>query len=206
MADIYYRSGQYEKGLEMINPSLQLNTYDPESNFIAGNLYRALGNHINAKESYGWAARSMGHRSAAFLEMAEIYLYEKQYDLAIEYAQKSLQFNQLNMSARQVLTMAYRMKDDPVKARHEIASLLSIDPLHHIANLESYFLNPTDRNWNHYLSLISNEYQNQTHLENVISYYNRGFNNDVKNLFVRRLKEVICRKPLWASSFFSGWN
>ena len=195
MADLYYRSGQYEKGLEMINPSLQLNTYDPESNFIAGNLYRALGNHINAKESYGWSARSMSHRSAAFLEMAEIYLYEKQYDLAIEYAQKSLQFNQLNMSARQVLTMAYRMKDDPVKARREIASLLSIDPLHHIANLESYFLNPTDRNWNHYLSLINNEYQGQTHLENVISYYNRGFNNDAKNLFVR-LNNSITLDPI----------
>ena len=137
----------------------------------------------------------MSHRSAAFLEMAEIYLYEKQYDLAIEYAQKSLQFNQLNMSARQVLTMAYRMKDDPVKARREIASLLSIDPLHHIANLESYFLNPTDRNWNHYLSLINNEYQGQTHLENVISYYNRGFNNDAKNLFVR-LNNSITLDPI----------
>ena len=34
MADLYYRSGQYEKGLEMINPSLQLNTYDPESNLL----------------------------------------------------------------------------------------------------------------------------------------------------------------------------
>jgi hypothetical protein len=117
--------------------------------------------------------------------MAEIYLLEKQFDLAIEYAQKSLQFNQINMNSRQVLAMAYRMTDDAVNARREIASLLSIDPLHHFANLESYFLNPTDRNWNYYSSLINNEYQGQTHLENAIAYYNRGSNNDAKNLLKR---------------------
>ena len=187
MADLYYRSGQYEKGIEMISRNLQLNTYDAESNFIAGSLYRALGNHINAKESFGWAARSMSYRSAAFLEMAEIYLLEKKFDLAIEYAKKSLKFNQVNMNARQVLVTAYRMIDDVINARREIISLLSIDPLHHFANLELYFLNPTDRNWNHYISLVNNEYEHQTHLEHAILYYNRGSNIDAENL-LQRLK------------------
>ena len=33
--------------------------------------------NLNAKESFGWAARSMKYRSAAFLEMSEIYLVKK---------------------------------------------------------------------------------------------------------------------------------
>ena len=195
MAELYYRSGQYQKGIEAINPNLQLNTYDPESNFIAGNLYRALGNYLNAKESFGWSARSMSYRSAAYLEMAEIYLYEKKFDLAIEYAQKSLMFNQDNMNARQVMVMAYRLSNDYVQAQKEIASLLLIDPLHHFANLELYFLKPTDRNWNRYASLIQNEFENQTHLEHAISYFNRGSNTDAEKL-LQRLNSSVGLDPI----------
>ena len=93
MADLYYRNGQYADGINSIRKNLQMNAYDAESNFLAGNLYRALNQITNAKEAYGWAARSMEYRSSAFAQIAEIYLIEKTWKLAIEYANKSLDFN-----------------------------------------------------------------------------------------------------------------
>ena len=85
MADLYYRNGQYADGINSIRKNLQMNAYDAESNFLAGNLYRALNQITNAKEAYGWAARSMEYRSSAFAQIAEIYLIEKKWKLAIEY-------------------------------------------------------------------------------------------------------------------------
>ena len=49
MADLYFRSGRYEKGIQLIKKNLQMNTYDPKANFIAGNLYRALGKNTKAR-------------------------------------------------------------------------------------------------------------------------------------------------------------
>ena len=51
LSDLMFRSSQYDKGLRLIEPVLQLNTYDPNANFIAGNHYRALNMNLNAKES-----------------------------------------------------------------------------------------------------------------------------------------------------------
>ena len=38
MVDLYFRSGEYNDGLNSITKVLQLNTYDAEVNFMAGNL------------------------------------------------------------------------------------------------------------------------------------------------------------------------
>ena len=35
LSDLMFRSSQYDKGLGLIEPVLQLNTYDPNANFIA---------------------------------------------------------------------------------------------------------------------------------------------------------------------------
>ena len=50
------RSARYEEGLAHARRALQLDTYDPEANFLAGNLYRALGRRADALDSFGWAA------------------------------------------------------------------------------------------------------------------------------------------------------
>ena len=99
MADLYYRSGKYIDGIKSIRKNLQMNAYDAESNFLAGNLYRALGQYTNAREAFGWAARSMEFRSGAFAQIAEIYLIENKWDMTIEYANKSIDFNRYNINA-----------------------------------------------------------------------------------------------------------
>ena len=177
-----FRSSQHKKGLELIEANLQLNTYNPDANFIAGNHYRALKMNLDAKESFGWAARSMKYRSAAYLEMSEIYLLEENTAMATEYAQKALSFNERNYKAREVLAIAHRLSGKDGKFRKEISILLEQDPLHHFAHLEKAMLSQSNKDWDRYFSLIRNEYANQIHLENAISYYNRGLNDSAISL------------------------
>ena len=182
LSDLMFRSSQHKKGLELIEANLQLNTYNPDANFIAGNHYRALKMNLDAKESFGWAARSMKYRSAAYLEMSEIYLLEENTAMAIEYAQKALSFNERNYKAREVLAIAHRLSGKDGKFRKEISILLEQDPLHHFAHLEKAMLSQSNKDWDRYFSLIRNEYANQIHLENAISYYNRGLNDSAISL------------------------
>ncbi|GIT57514.1 MAG: hypothetical protein Ct9H300mP18_09430 [Candidatus Neomarinimicrobiota bacterium] len=154
MADLYYRNGRYTDGVNSIRKNLQMNAYDAESNFLAGNLYRALNQTTNAKEAYGWAARSMQYRSSAFAQIAEIYLIEKKWKMAIEYGNKSLNFNRHNFNAHQVLIIANRKAGQVTESKKYIKRLLNIDPLNHFANLESYYLNPINKYWDEYLSLF----------------------------------------------------
>ncbi len=174
MADLYFRSGEYAKGLSAIHIVLQLNGYDEAANFMAGNLYRAMGDYTNAREAFGWAARSMEFRSASFTQMAELSLIQSQFELAKEYAHKALDFNRYNINALQTLAIAERMSGNNQEAKKHLRQLIEIDPLHHFANLEVYFLNPSKKNWGYFTKLIHNEYPDQTHLELAIAYHNRG--------------------------------
>jgi len=206
MADLYYRNGQYADGINSIRKNLQMNAYDAESNFLAGNLYRALNQITNAKEAYGWAARSMEYRSSAFAQIAEIYLIEKKWKLAIEYANKSLDFNRYNFNSHHVLIIANRKSDQLTESKKHIKRLLDLDPLNHFANLESYFLNPINKYWNDYVSLIKNEYPDQTHLELAISYYNRGLIQDALDLLINLSENNNPMIQLWTSYLTNNFS
>ena len=182
MADLDYRSGKYAEGLSSINKCLQLNAYHAECNYMAGNLYRAMDELADAKEAFGWAARSIAFRSAAYTQMAEISLIERQYSLAVEYANQALDFNRYNISAYQVKAIAYRRLGNKKGISETLNQLLEIDPLHHFANLERYFLNPSGNSWDRYSNFIQNEYPDQIHLELAISYHNRGLNEEAITL------------------------
>ncbi len=72
MAELDLRSARYEEGLEHAKRALQLDTYDARANFLAGNLYLALGRAADARDSFGWSARSMEFRAASYVRLAEL--------------------------------------------------------------------------------------------------------------------------------------
>jgi len=76
MADLSYRRGLFAEGLEYVNRALQLDAYDARANFLAGILYRALCRPADARDAFGWAARSTGFRSAAYVQLAELKVIE----------------------------------------------------------------------------------------------------------------------------------
>ncbi len=97
---------------------------------------------VDAKETFGWAARSMKYRSSAYCQLAEIYLMEGNFERAEDYARRSLEYDARNVKTHQILSTLYRRMGQPAKAREMLAKILDIDPLSHFARFETYLLQP----------------------------------------------------------------
>jgi len=179
LTEIHYRSMQYDSALYYANQALQMDTYHPAANYFAGITYKALGNMVDAMESLGWAARSMEYRSAAYSLMAGIQLQLDNKPLTTHYANLSLDFNQHNFNALEVLTILYRKSGETNLADKYIETISKLDPLNHFADFERALLHPSDENNQKLNSTITNELPYQTYLELAMIYYNLGLKEDV---------------------------
>jgi tetratricopeptide (TPR) repeat protein len=186
LADVEFRRGRYEGGLIHVRRALQLDAYDAEANFLAGNLYRALGNPTEAREAFGWALRSMEFRSAAYLQLAEIGLAAGDLAEAHRYAGLAIDYDRYSLAARQVLAIASRRVGDTIQAKRVHQQLLDIDPLHHFVAAEAY-LQINDRSGNFlaaetaakvFVDGLQGEYPDQVLLELAIDYLRRGSRSD----------------------------
>ena len=86
MADLEYRRGRNVEGLVFARRALQLDAYDAKANFVAGNLYMAANDDLNARETFGWAARSTTYRSIAYQQLATLELRRGNDEEAFRYA------------------------------------------------------------------------------------------------------------------------
>ena len=142
VAELYVKRAEYDKALDYARRALAINTYDAPANFIYGVINRELGRTADAKDGFGWAARSLEFRSAANEQLAELSLLEKDLDRAALYAGRSLDYNQLNLNARQVMAVIPRLRQDQAAAAKELEGILAIDPLSHFARFERALLDP----------------------------------------------------------------
>jgi len=181
-AELYCRRGEYETALSFAHKALENVMYDPQANYIYGVISRNLGNMVDAKETLGWAARSMNYRSSAYCQMAEIYLQEQEYDLAREYGRRALDFNKYNINAYQVLAIIYRKLKRPKQARRVLEQLVEIDPLNHLARFELYQLETTAEKLNNFRSMIRNELPHENYLEMGAYYVRLGLDSEAVQL------------------------
>jgi len=176
-AELLFRFGRYEEALERIAQPLAVDYFDPQSNFVAGGIYRAMAQPIDALEAYGWASRSMEFRSSAYTAMAEIHLAEKNLEQAASYAIKALDFNVHNIMAYQVLAVKHRLTGEKQQAAAVLQRLWNIDPLNHFIRFEKYLNDPKPQILEEFHALINNEFPYQTHLElasNYLKYKQKG--------------------------------
>jgi predicted Zn-dependent protease len=178
LADLEYRRARYAEGLAHANRALSLDTYDPAANFLAANLYRALGRGNDARDAYGWAARATGYRSAAHTELADLALRRGDFADASRNARLALDFNRANLSAWEILALAGRKTADSALVNSATAELLSLDPLHHTVAAERYLAEPSPANLDALTSSLRSEYPDQSILELAIGYVNRGQEGD----------------------------
>ncbi|MBX2871047.1 MAG: DUF5107 domain-containing protein [Saprospiraceae bacterium] len=191
MAELYYRNGQYQQAITYAHQALQWDTYHPGANFVAGLIYQAQGDLLNARESLGWAARSMSHRSAAYAEMAGVYLQEEDWQKAQHYAQKSLDFNRYNLSAWESMAIAARQQKNSKLVEDALAAILEVDPLNHFAFFEQYLLQKSEKNKAAFLARHRSELPEQTFLELALSYYRKGQISTAKEVL-----QLAPQKPL----------
>jgi tetratricopeptide (TPR) repeat protein len=191
LVDLYYRSALYDSALIIASRALQLDTYHPAVNYLAGITYLAKGDLINALESLGWAARSMEYRSKAYELMAAIEVRGNDFQLAGHYANQSLDFNRYNLNSRKILAVLHRLKGEPVPAETVLTGIKEIDPLDHWTDFERYLNQPTNENLHIFTAAITNEFPVQTWLETAIFYETLGLKSDALALLEKAPKHPL---------------
>jgi len=171
-AEAEFRKTRYDKALDYTNTVLQLDTYNPKANYLAGIAYWARRDAVNALESLGWAARSIQFRSVSYTVMAEIYLQQDNLKKAEIYAKKALAFNKYNLNARQVLLVVYRKLNKAKAFNAQLDKVYKMSPINHFAAHEK--IKFKDQNPNILLGEIQNEFKNETILDLALAYLYLG--------------------------------
>ena len=186
LGSLALRSARYEEGLAHAQRALHLDTYDPEANFLAGNLYLALGRRADALDSFGWAARSVGFRAAARTRLAELALEAGDLTEARRHAGLALDHDRVSIPAREVVAIAARMEGDETEAARVLEELLELDPLNHFVLAERYLAARTEGSGGDDATRLTasmrSEFPRQTLLELAVGYANRGRPGDAAHL------------------------
>jgi len=164
MANIRYKLTDYLAAEKLALKALSINTYDPDANFTYGLVCSKLGKKYDALEGFGFALRSMKYRSAANLQMAQIYFKDRKIERAEKYARQSLDYNQFNTEAYLILALIEKSKGDESKKNEMLSRILEIDPLNVFANYESNLLS----------NVMHFEMPHEIGLELAIKYFNLG--------------------------------
>jgi len=174
VAESYFRRTDCLRALDYAQKALAIDAYDAGANFIYGVINRELGRYADAKDGFGWAARSLEFRSAAYEQLAEINLIEQKPARAAEYAQRSLDYNTYNLNARALQAILYRLGNNPEAAKAALDGIIRIDPLSHFARFERFLLDSSPACRDSFTSLIRGELPHESFLELAMFYTSLG--------------------------------
>jgi tetratricopeptide (TPR) repeat protein len=178
VAEIYFRRTEYLKALDCARNVLAIDAYDAGANFIYGTINRQLGRYADAKDGFGWAARSMEFRSAAYEQLAEVNIIEKKLERAAEYVRRSRDYNTYNLNSRELQAILLRLGDDRKAAAAALDEILRIDPLSHFVRFERTLLDSSDAGRDAFTSLIRSELPHETYLELAVFYFDLGLTEE----------------------------
>jgi len=167
---LWYHSTNYDDALRMAKTALSVDTYDPAANYYYGLINLTLGNITDAKDGFDIASVDVQFRSAAYTNLAKIYLRENNLEKAIEYALKCINYNKYAVDAYQVLAIIYRVQNNKQRAEKILDTLQLYDPLNHFSHFERYLWQRTEASRARFTGLIKNEMPQETYLELAIWY------------------------------------
>lgn len=217
LAGLLYRNMRYPEALDIIKKALSIDTEDGSANYYYGLINAQLSDEAgtgpgnftaasnaagpgnvtdhatDAKDGFDIASIDPAYRSAAYTELAKIYLKEGNPAKALIYANKALDFDRYAIEALQLAATAYRCrhteskmneaKEDEAKAMEIMARIDSIDGLNHFCRFEKYLWHPTAGNKTAFTSLIRNELPQETYIEMATWYYRAGCPREAETLF-----------------------
>lgn len=182
VAELYCRRGETETAQFYAHRALLNEMYDPEANYVYGIICRRSGDFMDAKESLGWAARSVEYRSSAYAQMSEIYFLEGDYDLALEYNQRALDYNRHNINALILRATIHRLKQQPIQAREALQKVHDLEPLNHLVRFEHYLLEPSQSKLDAFQDMIRNEMPHEAYIEMALHYVRLGLKDQAVQL------------------------
>jgi len=191
LAELAHRAGLQDEGLEHVNRVLQLDAYDAEANFLAGTLYRTMERAADARDAFGWAARSTGYRSAAYSQLAELMIGQGEYAAATRYARLAVDFDRHSVTAWRAMAIVGRQTGNRALTREALEELLDVDPLHHFVRAEAYLASPGEASARALVDALGGEYPDQTLLEMAIGYLHVGLADDALALLELELDQGV---------------
>ncbi len=174
MANLSYRKTDYRTSIDYSLKALSVDTYDPDANMIYGLAGLALGDTTSAIDGFSIASAGISQRSAAWTALATIFLNKGDFSKALDYANKSLDFNQLSSVGLQIRILAFRKLGLIKEAAFELAKMEKRDPLNHFIRFERFLIDSNTENKTKIKNQITCELPHETYLENAMWYYRNG--------------------------------
>lgn len=178
MANQHYRKTDYKASMDYAIKALSVDTYDPDANMSYGLAGLALQDTTSAIDGFSIASAAVSQRSAAYNGLSSVYISKGEYLKALEYAEKSLTFNQLGSDAVQLMILSLRKLGIHEKAETELSKLEQRDPLNHFIRFERYLSNPSNENSTNIQNHITGEMPHETYLEYGLWYFRNGQYSD----------------------------
>jgi len=174
LANLDYRKTDYAASFEFASKALSVDTYDADANMIFGLAGLALADTTSAIDGFSIASAGTSQRSAAYNALASIFLSKKDYLKSLQYADKSLIYNQLGSGAIQTKILCLRKLGMLKEAGNELANLELKDPLNHFIRFERFLSEPSSENKTQVQMHITSEMPHETYLEYAMWYYRNG--------------------------------
>ncbi|MEI6049804.1 MAG: DUF5107 domain-containing protein [Bacteroidota bacterium] len=183
MAQLYYRNMLYSQALEMATRALSIDTHDGAANYYYGLVNARIGKITDAIDGFSLATLSTEYRSAAYTELSRLYLKEKNFEKALGFAERAVDYNRYNIEALQLQAVIHRYLNNPAKEADVLITILSFDPLNHFSMFEKHLLKSDEESKNQFVSLIRNELPQETFIELAVWYYNSGCPAEAEKVF-----------------------
>ncbi len=174
LSELYCRRHETRKALDYGRRALEISMYDPEANYVYGLASLQLNLLTEAREAFGWAARSPALAVPAYLRLAEISLLERNLFTAEEFARRAARYDSQNPLPLEILASALRLQGRKEEAARTCGLILSLDPLNHLARYELYLLEPRKKQLENFRRMIRNEFPSETYLELALYYFRTG--------------------------------
>lgn len=170
LAEIAYRRGQYQLGIDLVQPVLAFNTYEGGANFIFGTLLRAQGKEYAAQEAFALAVKDPRYQLAAEIQLASLFLARQDLLMAQEMAETALAHQAYSIPALSMLAISQRVQGKQNEASNTLVRVESVDPLSHLARFERWKGNPNEEAKQAFLNGFQNELPQESFLELALFY------------------------------------
>ena len=170
----FYRQMKYDKALSTIKKALAIDTYDGEANYLLGLISREIDDLTTSKSGFSIAMGAVAFRSSAATELANLFLIEKDWNKAQKYALKALNFNQQNLDALYIMTIANRNLGNIDEAKEILNRISGLDGTSHFQRFESFLISENTDDKEFFIKGITTELPHEIFLDLAIDYAKKG--------------------------------
>lgn len=181
MAELQYRNGKYYSAFLHAKRAISIDAHEPGANYYYGISSAQLNMESDALDGLGVAALGIEYRSAAYVEIAKLHARRSRWQYVQDYAEKALQFNSMDVTARWLNMIALRLSGKSDEYKKQLETFGSLFPLNPFFKWEN---KSADRPLsNSSVTLIfKNELPEETLLELSSSYVEVGLIDEADSI------------------------